>query len=403
MSQTLTDIAQQLSTPKTVKKTVAEKTKEVEETKPVPKVQLIYAFNGSGKTRLSREFKELISPKSDRNDEEETSTKFIYYNAFTEDLFYWDNDLDGDVERKLVIRPNAYTKWILEEQGEDQNVITNFQRYANDKLTPHFNAEYTLKGENDKEIKVKAFSEVTFSLESGDESSGNIKISKGEESIFIWSIFYTLLDQVINVLNVANPDERETNRFNQLEYVFIDDPVSSLDENHLIELAVNLAELIKSSQSSLKFVITTHNPLFYNVLYNELNNKTCYMLEHLEDGTFALVDKHGDSNKSLSYHLYLKQIIEQAIAENKVQRYHFTLLRNLYEKTASFLGYPKWSELLPDDKQAYYNRITQFTSHSTLSNEAVAQPSGPEKNTVGLLLNHLVKNYGYWQQEEQNG
>lgn len=403
MSQTLTDIAQQLSTPKTVKKTVAEKTKEVEETKPVPKVQLIYAFNGSGKTRLSREFKELISPKSDSDDEEQPRTKFIYYNAFTEDLFYWDNDLEGDVERKLIIRPNAYTKWILEEQGEDQNVITNFQRYANDKLTPHFNAEYTVKGENDQEIKVKAFSEVTFSLESGDESSGNIKISKGEESIFIWSIFYTLLDQVISVLNVADPDERETNRFNQLEYVFIDDPVSSLDENHLIELAVNLAELIKSSQSSLKFVITTHNPLFYNVLYNELNKKTCYMLEHLEDGTFALVDKHGDSNKSFSYHLYLKQIIEQAIAENKVQRYHFTLLRNLYEKTASFLGYPKWSELLPDDKQAYLNRIIQYTSHSSLSNEAVAQPSGPEKNTVGLLLNHLVKNYGYWQQEEQNG
>lgn len=28
------------------------------------KVQLIYAFNGVGKTRLSREFKELISPKA---------------------------------------------------------------------------------------------------------------------------------------------------------------------------------------------------------------------------------------------------------------------------------------------------------------------------------------------------
>ena len=28
------------------------------------KVQLIYAFNGVGKTRLSREFKELISPKN---------------------------------------------------------------------------------------------------------------------------------------------------------------------------------------------------------------------------------------------------------------------------------------------------------------------------------------------------
>ena len=64
MGKTLTEIAQQLSTPKTVKKTVSEKTKEVEEAKPVPKVQLVYAFNGTGKTRLSREFKQLISPKA---------------------------------------------------------------------------------------------------------------------------------------------------------------------------------------------------------------------------------------------------------------------------------------------------------------------------------------------------
>jgi hypothetical protein len=185
--------------------------------------------------------------------------------------------------------------------------------------------------------------------------------------------------------------------------VFIDDPVSSLDENHLIELAVNLAELIKASPLKLKFVISTHNPLFYNVLYNELGNKTCYMLERFDDGTFELAEKHGDSNKSFSYHLYLKQTIEQAIVENKVERYHFTLLRNLYEKTAGFLGYPKWSELLPGDKPLYLSRIINFTSHSSLSNEAVAEPSPQEKATVKLLLDHLKNNYGFWQPIAANG
>jgi wobble nucleotide-excising tRNase len=44
--------------------------------------------------------------------------------------------------------------------------------------------------------------------------------------------------------------------------VFIDDPVSSLDENHLIELAVNLAGLIKTSQSTdLKFIVASHSTL----------------------------------------------------------------------------------------------------------------------------------------------
>ena len=417
MGKTLPEIAQQLSTPKTVQRTVPEKTKVIEEAKPVPKVQLIYAFNGTGKTRLSREFKQLIAPKADGDEGDEEAdrpelsrNKILYYNAFTEDLFYWDNDLEGDADPKLKIQPNSFTDWILKDQGQDRNIITNFQRYASEKLTPRFNEEYIVKVKDDKEITVKAFSEVTFSLERGDdEHSGNLKISKGEESNFIWSIFYTLLEQVVTILNIGDPGERETNDFDQLEYVFIDDPVSSLDENHLIELAVNLAGLIKSSSFSndgkkgLKFIVTTHSPLFYNVLVNELNGKLCYMLERFEDGTFSLIEKHGDSNKSFSYHLYLKQTIERAISENKVERYHFTLLRNLYEKTASFLGYPKWSELLPDDKQLYLSRIINFTSHSTLSNETVAEPTQAEKATVKLLLDHLKSNYGFWQQEEQNG
>ncbi len=376
MSKTLTVIAQQLKD-------------------AYKKVQLIYAFNGTGKTRLSREFKDLIAPKTDAEDAQQSELarkKILYYSAFTEDLFYWDNDLDLDAEPKLKIQPNSFTKWVLEEQGQDQNITTTFQHYANEKLTPHFSAD---------------FSEVSFSFERGNnQRDPNIKISKGEESNFIWSVFHSLIEQMISELNIADATNRSTDVFNNLEYVFIDDPVSSLDENHLIELAVNLAGLIKSSQSDLKFIITTHSPLFYNVLHNELDlskkgkKEGCYLLERFEDGSFDLSVKHGDSNKSFSYHLYLKQTIEQAITENKVEKYHFTLLRNLYEKTASFLGYPNWSELLPDDKQLYLSRIVNFTSHSTLSNEAVAEPTPQEKAMVKLLLNHLKSNYGFWQQEE---
>ena len=137
------------------------------------KMQLIYAFNGSGKTRLSREFKELIAPK-DPEIEDESGIKVLYYNAFTEDLFYWDNDLDNDTDRKLKIQPNSYTNWILKEQGQEPNISAHFQRYTNDKLTPNFNEE---------------FSEVRFSFETGDESDSDfVKISKGEESCFIWSV-----------------------------------------------------------------------------------------------------------------------------------------------------------------------------------------------------------------------
>ncbi len=349
------------------------------------KVQLIYAFNGVGKTRLSRTFKELVSPKHEEEaQDEEVAAKVLYYNAFTEDLFYWDNDLDGDINRKLLIRPNAFTNWVLEEEGQANNIITDFQHYTNDKLTPRFNESYD---------------DVSFSVEGGNEERiDNIKISRGEESCFVWCVFYSLLKEVIEVLNVPEPENRSTNKFDDLAYVFIDDPVSSLDENHLIELAVNIAEVIKGSFSDLKFIITTHNPLFYNIIYNELNSKACYMLSKYEDGMFKLEEKKGDSNKSFSYHLFLKHTIEEAIGSNTVQKYHFTLLRNLYEKTANFLGYPQWSDLLPDDRQTYYNRIIQFTSHSTLSNEAVAEPTEAEKQIVRFLFNHLIDNK-YWKED----
>jgi len=360
-----------------------------EELKNSPKnVQLIYAFNGVGKTRLSREFKKIIaSNKEEKEYQGDENVKVLYYNAFTEDLFYWDNDLDRNTKREMLIHPNSFTDWVLREEGQENNIIKNFQHYTNKRLTPRFS---------------NTFDRVTFSFEGGNqERIENIKISRGEENCFIWCVFYSFLSEIMEVLNVFDPEERSTYQFNNLKYVFIDDPISSLDENHLIELAINIVELIKSSPRDLKFIITTHNPLFYNVIYNEQNLKTCYMLRKSEDGTFELEEKKGDSNKSFSYHLFLKQTIEEAIKSNNIQRYHFTLLRNLYEKTANFLGYPRWSELLPDDKTAYYNRIIQFTSHSTLSNEVVAEPTTQEKQIVKFLFEHLKNNYNFWKEEEE--
>jgi hypothetical protein len=347
------------------------------------KVNLIYAFNGSGKTRLSRAFKYLIEPKNHDEEDESTKRKILYFNAFTEDLFYWDNDILNDAEPKLKIQPNSFIRWLIKDQGDEGKVIGKFHHYCDEKLMPKFDIENN---------------QITFSFARGDDTpEENIKLSKGEESNFVWSIFHTLIEQVVAELNISEPTERSTNEFDELKYIFIDDPVSSLDENHLIQLAVDLAKLIKDTQSEIKFIITTHNPLFYNVLYNEIGNKACYMLRRNEDETFELEEKDGSSNKSFSYHLFLKKLLEDIEAKD-IQKYHFILLRNLYEKTANFLGYSGWSNLLPNDdaKQSYYSRIINFTSHSTLSNEVVAEPTDAEKNIIKYLLEHLIKNYGFY-------
>ena len=360
------------------------------------KVQLIYAFNGVGKTRLSREFKELISPKNPDDELEDTKIKILYYNAFTEDLFYWVND----DSKKLKIQSNGFTDWILKEQGQERNIVTHFQHYTNDKLTPRFNEEYIAKDTNGKDITIKAYSEIVFSVESGDdEKRENIKISKGEESCLIWCVFYSMLRQIVEILNISEPDERETEQFNDLKYVFIDDPVSSLDENHPIELAVNIAELIKSSQSELKFIITTHNPLFYNVLYNEFNNadkrygykpkhSIKRRLEKKNDGTYVLVEQTADS--PFSYHLFLLTELEKAIKSGEIKKYHYNFLRQILEKTSTFLGYTGWKELLPHDAQeAYYNRIINLCSHGKHSGEETSLIDDNDKRVLIYLVDSI--------------
>lgn len=406
MSKTLTEIAQQL---KNTNK----------------KVQLIYAFNGSGKTRLSCEFKKLLVSENDEFEEqvEPSGKKILYYNAFTEDLFYWDNDLELGEEPKLKIQPNTFTDWIL-RRGEDQNIISSFQRYANDKLTPSFKEEDII--EEGKKTGKKTYPEVTFSLDTGTERTGNIKISKGEESNFIWSIFYNLLEEIVSILDEPNPSKRDDNYYDHLKYVFIDDPVSSLDDNHLIELAVDLASLIKSSAfdkgKGLKFIITTHNPLFYNVLHNELNNNSDkkhsdgsykrvykrnhskkYRLDKKADGTFRLEEQ---DDRPFSYHLLLLSELNKAIENGQIRKYHFNFLRNVLEKTATFLGYKKWPDLLPktdkSEAEPFANRILNLSSHSAHAGEEIADIQDKDKDKLGELVKFLTKTYGFWKQEEQH-
>ena len=141
---------------------------------------------------------------------------------------------------------------------------------------------------------------------------------------------------------------------------------------------MNPAAMFKIMQAKNTF--TKNHPKFEAFLKNVMANK-------IVEGTVIEVS--------------IQRPGEEAITTNSIQKYHFILLRNLYEKTANFLGYPQWSELLPDDKKVYYNRIIQFTSHSTLSNEVVPDPTEPEKQVVKFLLDHLVDNNYY--KEKRNG
>jgi hypothetical protein len=55
-----------------------------------------------------------------------------------------------------------------------------------------------------------------------------------------------------------------------VKYIYIDDPISSLDENNAIAVGHDLAQLLGRKDHTLKAVLSSHHSLFFNVLWNEL-------------------------------------------------------------------------------------------------------------------------------------
>lgn len=376
------------------------------------KSSLLYAFNGSGKTRLSMAVKEKLD--SDELGQIQNmgidEKKIFYFNAFTEDLFSWDNDLQDDWDRKLNINlESTFLKYILEEQGKENEIIDLFQDYlgifpeGNDLRTkqqiilPSFQNNYTT---------VKFSKTYTAKNGNGEDeriTENNIKISKGEESSFIWSIFYTFLNEVILTKN----DDQDS--FPNLKYIFIDDPVSSLDDRKIIEMAVDLASLIKKSNftkatetvprsSGLKFIITTHHPLFFNVLFNELKSDSCsrFVLEHklqltTGDETYHLKET---SDSPFAYHLKVIDIIDEAIKENQLEKYHYNLLRSLFEKTSTFLGYRSWEEIIPEsEKEEVHRRYLNLFSHDKQSVEEFPDITEDDKEQFKVIYKSFIEKY----------
>jgi CRISPR/Cas system CSM-associated protein Csm2 small subunit len=333
------------------------------------KIIALYAFNSTGKTRLSYEFEKLNEEDGD------PKHKVLCYNVFLEDLFKWDNE-----NYILNFDKNSWIIKLVIDQGLENNIVSNFKDITNSKIEPLFDF---VKGE------------VSFSIASGDEQNESIiKISRGEESVFIWSIFYTVLETVIDILNT---DEfmRDTLEFNNLQYVVVDDPVSSVDDTKIISIAIKLIRSIRSCRNkNVRFLITTHHALFYNVILNSFKREKGHKLESYsftKDGGVLKFKKQGDS--PFGYHLLLKEDIRNAILSNSIERYHFNLFRNLLEKTSNFLGLKKWSDCISGGNKDQFIRLLNLYSHSRLSDLESRELSCEDKDIFKQTFDIFIKEY----------
>jgi len=309
------------------------------------KSYLIFAHNGTGKTRLSSAFKDW-GKKTDKETGEK-SADTLYYNAFTEDLFSWHNDLDDDTDRRLMFNKSSRFFGGLDGFDIENRIRKLLNIYADFDFSINYDEGHI------------TFSRIVKNARGQDVTEDNIKISRGEENIFIWCFFLAVAQLAID----------GEDAYSWVKYIYIDDPISSLDDNNVVAVACHLARLLKDSD--IKTVISTHHTLFFNVMYNELKSTDVEkrFLSRNEGSGKYVTRNTGDT--PFFHHVALLQQLRAAADSGKLYTYHFNVLRNILEKTAAFHGFDKFSACIKqassDVDGAVHLRMTNLLSHGGYS------------------------------------
>lgn len=330
---------------------------------------LLYAYNGTGKTRLSMAFKE----RGEKRGKNQNDT--LYFNAFTEDLFHWDNVL-----RVLQINSDSNFFDGFKELALEEKIFSYLERYAE--------FDFKIDYENWKVIFSKEIKNPKFRLNSEEPEyivQNNIKISRGEENIFIWCIFLAVCELTI--------DGAEA--YKGVKYFFIDDPISSLDDNNVIAVASDLSKLIKKGKGKVKTVISSHHALFFNVMCNELKTSKCnqYFLHKNNNDEYTL-QKTNDT--PFFHHVALLSELKQAAETNKIYTYHFNMLRSVLEKTATFFGYKDFSSCIYGiEDDVLFARALNLLSHGKYSVYEPVEMGEDNKNLFKNILHGFLEKYKF--------
>ena len=299
--------------------------KEIESAKE--RITLIYAFNATGKTRLSVAYKNATKDESGEH-------AGVYYNAYSEDLFVWDNDSEnGEVNIQLDIRKSSLNRFHSSLTEDDiRDKLNRFRPDYRFDFIAHANPEDGIKS-------VMFFHEVADPTDPNKIFKVPFKISRGEERIFVWCFFLALFE-------VEGWADKQSSHF------FIDDPVSSLDDHNIFITASTIYDLIEEHHEKRKFVITTHHIGFFSILSDMLTKgeKASKFKKLTRVSTLSLkgneISLENCQKDVFLYHLRLLQVLDQAHATGAVKAYHFALLRQILENVASFLGVGQFGYVL---------------------------------------------------------
>jgi len=340
--------------------------------RPMKDLVLFFAHNGSGKTRISMEFKQ--AGKEFDEDGNVTSRDTLYFNAFTEDLFSWNNDLENDTNRILDLNPDSAFFDGLQQLDLDVKIESFFNNYTDLQFAINYDA-FTV-----------AFSR-SIIVEGNEQTVENIKISRGEETLFIWCFFLAICQLAID----KDP------AYSWVKYIYIDDPISSLDENNAIAIACDLCSLLTTEGNEIKTIISTHHSLFFNVLYNEFGRKVKnkrYFLHNKGSEGYALQDTN---DTPFFHHIATLGDLKKVVESDNIYTYHFNSLRSILEKTATFFGYDKIDRCINGlGDEVLFDRALQLFSHGKYSIFDPVEMGDDNKDLFKRILNGFLEKYEFY-------
>jgi hypothetical protein len=312
----------------------------------------------------------------------------LYFNDFTEDLFSWDNDLENDTERFLKLNSSSRFFVGLETLEMDNRIRRLLGRYADF----DFKLEILEKKDSDGRVTERAQIVRFYRDEQSEEgviTKDNIKVSRGEENIFIWCFF-------LAVVELAMDPEIEAYRW--VKYIYIDDPISSLDEGNAIAVAHHLAQLLVTSASSPKTVVSSHHVLFFNVLCNEFKNKAYkyFMMKATTPPAFVLQDT---TSKPFLHHLATLVELNVAQETGTLNTYHFNILRRVMEQSACFFGLGDWQNCIrveeDDPDKMLYKRVIDLMNHGDYSLYEPREMMDENKRLFSKVFRQFITNHPF--------
>ena len=372
---------------------------------------LIFAYNGTGKTRLSYDFAHY-------NRKEDKSQHTLYYNAYTEDLFTWDNDIENETEDRehhLLINKNSS----LIQGLAGYSFSEKLRKYLQVFVDIDFDFHYDKDNEEIPDYVTFYKKELVHQKLNGEFQvieylAEKIKISRGEERLFVWCFFRCILDQVIG----------GNDAYKDIEYIYIDDPMSSLDDNNVIAFAEQLYSVIRQQLKQevdaqragkekfrrIKFVVSSHHALFFHtMLHGLIGDKKLgryYLSRNKQKDQLVLKSMSDDT--PFYYNVAMMSEIKKAIESDKLYTFHFTVLRSVMEKIKEFFGHRDFTFILEgikykgetydqtafskDELIEFYSRVVNVLTHQG-SMFTPALMNDDNKELATAIFNHLVEKY----------